>query len=179
MIIGVCGKAGSGKDTIANHLVKSYSFQRIALADPVREVVKHAFGLDEFTVCDRVEREKPLEYWDNYSVRQLLQFVATELFRDKFDKDIWVKTLWSNISKDLNKDYVISDVRFPNETNFLRNQNINFKLIKVVRDGCDGNVGISGHESEKYDLDSDCIMYNNTTIDDLNNRLDKMLLDLK
>ena len=45
MLIGVCGKAGSGKDTIADYLVKKYNFKKIALADPIKRMVEDVFVL--------------------------------------------------------------------------------------------------------------------------------------
>lgn len=34
MLIGICGQAGSGKDTVADHLCKNFSFVKVAFADP-------------------------------------------------------------------------------------------------------------------------------------------------
>ena len=39
MIIGLCGYAQSGKDTVANILVEKYGYQRIAFADPIRALL--------------------------------------------------------------------------------------------------------------------------------------------
>jgi dephospho-CoA kinase len=40
MLVGVCGKAGAGKDTIADYLVNAYKFKKIALEDPIKRLVK-------------------------------------------------------------------------------------------------------------------------------------------
>lgn len=42
-LVGITGQAGSGKDEIANHLVKEHGFQKVALADPIKR-----FGLNVF-----------------------------------------------------------------------------------------------------------------------------------
>lgn len=42
MIIGITGTLGSGKDTVAEHLVKKYGFTSIGTGDIVREFVKEA-----------------------------------------------------------------------------------------------------------------------------------------
>jgi dephospho-CoA kinase len=36
MLIGLSGKAGAGKDTVADYLVRCYKFQRMAFADPMK-----------------------------------------------------------------------------------------------------------------------------------------------
>lgn len=43
-IIGVSGQAGSGKDTVADHLIKSHRFTRVALADPLKRFGQEVFG---------------------------------------------------------------------------------------------------------------------------------------
>ena len=177
MLIGVCGKAGSGKDTVGTHLVDKYRFERVALADPIRRIVQDIFVLDDKTVYDRVEREKELEHWEGWTVRTLLQFIGTELFRDNIVDDIWVRSLWLRIKENPHKNYVITDIRFPNELNFFKEKyNGNFISIKVERDGCVGNdVGLGMHKSEQYDLDTDYVIDNNETIYDLNLKVDKII----
>lgn len=46
MIIGISGIAGSGKDTLADFLVKENSFVKVALADPLKRIAKEVY---EFT----------------------------------------------------------------------------------------------------------------------------------
>jgi hypothetical protein len=118
MLIGICGKAGAGKDTIGDYLVKKYNFKKIALADPIKRIVKDVFVLDDHTVYDRVEREKELENWKGWSVRKLLQFIGTELFRNNIDDSVWVKSLWYRIKNDADNNYVVTDIRFPNELKY-------------------------------------------------------------
>jgi hypothetical protein len=177
MLVGICGKAGAGKDTIADHLIKEYGFERISLADPIKRLVKDVFVLDNDTVYDRIKREEPLDQWNGWSVRKLLQFIGTELFREKIDDEIWVKSLWFRIQNNKEKNFVISDVRFKNELDFFNNMASKgeFMSIKVVRDGHDGSVGIKGHASEAYDLDAQFIVTNNGTFRDLYKQVDEIL----
>jgi hypothetical protein len=129
------------------------------------------------TVYDRVAREQPLPQWNNWSVRRFLQFIGTELFRRNIDDAIWVKSLWYRVKSDPSSNYVVSDVRFPNELEYLAANCPHFFTIKVKRNGCDGNVGNKGHESEAYDLETNYTIDNNNTFDNLYAYVDNILLD--
>lgn len=47
LIIGLCGPAGSGKDTIADQLVKKYKFVKMANADLLKRMAKLAFNFTD------------------------------------------------------------------------------------------------------------------------------------
>jgi len=176
MLVGICGKAGAGKDTIGDHMVDEYGFEKISLADPIKRITQDIFVLDDYTVHDRVAREKDLPDWKGWSVRKLLQFIGTELFRENIDTEIWVKSLWLRVKKNPDKNYVVTDIRFPNEMEFFQDKGKeDFVSIKVIRDGFDGAVGLSGHESEKYDLEAEHTLYNNGEISDLHKDIDKLM----
>lgn len=181
MLVGVCGKAGSGKDTVGDYLVKQYNFNRIALADPIKRLVEDVFVLDKHTVYDRIAREQPLDRWPSWTVRKLLQFIGTELFRENIDDAIWVKSLWYRICDDSKNNYVVTDVRFPNELQYFKDnaKNGQFVSLKTVRKGCDGSVGLHGHASEAYDLEAQYVLENNGTLEDLYNRVDGVMNSYK
>jgi len=177
MLIGIGGKAGTGKDTVGAYLVSKYKFNKIALADPIKRIVKDIFVLDDHTVYDRFAREQPLKRWPDWTVRKLLQFVGTELFRNNIDEAIWVKSLWYRVQDDPKGNYVITDIRFPNELEYFKtNAGDNFTFMKVVRDGYTGQVGLTGHASEAYDLESDIIIENNGTFEDLYKKVDDIFI---
>lgn len=46
-IIGICGKASSGKDTSAKYLVEKYGYVQISLAEPIKDFSKHLFGFSQ------------------------------------------------------------------------------------------------------------------------------------
>ena len=43
-VLGVTGKAGSGKDTVCDYLVKTHGFKKIALATPLKEIVEKVYS---------------------------------------------------------------------------------------------------------------------------------------
>lgn len=59
-IIGITGAAGSGKDTVADILVKNHGFVRVALADPMKRFCKGIFGFtDEQLWGESEKRDVP------------------------------------------------------------------------------------------------------------------------
>lgn len=60
MIVGISGRANSGKDTVANYLVNQYKFTKIALADPLKRFVMEVFDFSEEQLWGSSEkREEP------------------------------------------------------------------------------------------------------------------------
>lgn len=63
------------------------------------------------------------------TVREILQFVGTELFRLQMDPDIWVKSIFRRRYRD-DDIILVADCRFPNEASYSRERGL---LIKVER----------------------------------------------
>lgn len=47
MIIGLLGRAGAGKDTVADFLVKDHNFVKVALADPLKRICRDVFAFTD------------------------------------------------------------------------------------------------------------------------------------
>ena len=128
MIIGICGLIGSGKDTIAAHLVQSHGYMRYSWATPLKDIASVLFGWDrdmlEGTTADlRALREQRDDWWSNkldkdWSPRYALQYVGTEVMRNSLHPDIWVLAGQRRIAG--MGDVVIPDTRFPNEIEAIR-----------------------------------------------------------
>ena len=56
MLIGITGKAGVGKDTVAEHLWHKHSFVRIGLADPLKRAAQEIFGLTDEQTWSKIGR---------------------------------------------------------------------------------------------------------------------------
>lgn len=163
-LIGIHGRAGSGKDTIANYIAETFSScYGEPFAGPLKEGAAASFGIDLDDFYDSEAKEKVSPAW-GVSPRQIAQFFGTEMFRDTILKllpnvgnDFWIHRLCKKINGDI--DYIeyeegdtviITDVRFANEVEFvLANNGI---IFHVTRELADGNVGIGGHSSETFDL---------------------------
>ena len=130
MIIGICGLIGSGKDTIADYLIRKHNFQKISFADKLKDSVSVMFDwdrelLDGKTDESRAWREEIDEYWtketgETITPRLVLQLFGTECMRDGFYDGIWVSMLKKKVTENPDINWVIPDVRFENEVKVLK-----------------------------------------------------------
>lgn len=142
MIIGLLGLINSGKGTVANQLVNEYNFRQDSFASSLKDACSAIFDwprnmLEGDTTESREWREQIDPWWSeqlnmpNFSPRLALQVIGTEALRNNFNQDLWFLTLQNRVRKNPNQPVVISDVRFPNEIDFIRKQK--GILIKVNR----------------------------------------------
>jgi deoxynucleotide monophosphate kinase-like protein len=180
--IGLAGKSGSGKDLIADYIEKQYGFQKIAVADGIREEINTYL---QYTLAREAARQDfPPSFslvlaafknavWDKPTtpeIRIMLQWWGTE-FRRSSDPDYWVKKL----SVRLNNDdcIVISDVRTPDEMRVVRAAG--GEVWFVERSGVD-SVGIEDHYTEiaLVGVEFDRRIKNDATVDHLKLQIDSM-----
>jgi len=140
MIIGICGFAGAGKDTVANILIEKYDFHKLSFAGILKDIVAKIFDwnrklLEGDTNESREWRETKDEWWSNklgkeITPRWVLQNIGTDIMRNNFHPDIWILALEKQLFK--YKNVVITDCRFPNEIDLIK-QNNGF-IINVIRE---------------------------------------------
>lgn len=117
MLIGLCGAAGAGKNTVAEFLTDSdgCTFMQMAFADPLYECVSKITGLPVTRLKDRDVKEAVIP-WLGKSPRQLLQTLGTEWGRGTVHPEIWIRIAMERASQHLDfNSVVITDVRFDNE----------------------------------------------------------------
>lgn len=156
------GVMGSGKDTCVDYLCTKYpEHTRISFAGALYDILSYAQEKCGF------EKNKD---------RKFLQFIGTEWARN-INENVWVDIV---LGKDIKGVGLLSDIRFPNEFNALKNNG--WICIKVTRDNIDKNRvgnGDNTHSSELSindikDEEWDFIINNNSTLEDLYKRLDKI-----
>ena len=187
-LIGITGKSGSGKSSVADYLVNNFlDLDKFAFATALKESCAKAFGLDIYSFYGSEEKETVHPLW-GVTPREIAQFVGTELFRQKINEilpitlgpNFWVKRLFGYMQGSLPDDAgtylnldgtvcVIEDVRFQNEVEFIEKNNGH--IISVIKEGDIHEVGIPGHESEKQQLvfsnDHLTVVHNDRTLEDL------------
>lgn len=164
MIVMLMGSAGSGKTTVGNMLQKHYYFKPLSFADAVKDVTSVIFGwerhlLQGHTSASRAFREEVDEVWSyrfgsEVTPRLMLQKVATEAIRNNIHQDIWAYSVVEKLRKSRSdfytneKDFVITDSRFPNEINIIKKH---FKDVVIVR----------VNSPTKFDWEPDAVEYMN------------------
>ena len=190
MIIGMCGLIGTGKDTVADILVNNYNFIKVSFADKLKDGVATVFSWDRemlegTTDESRTWREQKDEFWiretnEHITPRLVLQMFGTDCMRNGFYNGIWVSIVKQQIINNPNKNFVIPDVRFPNEAKMIKE--VNGEVWRICRGPDpqwfisyvkDNIVPTDVHESEWQwaKLDFDCVIHNNDTIIDLKNQV--------
>ena len=190
MIIGMCGLIGTGKDTVADILVNNYNFIKVSYADKLKDGVATVISWDRemlegTTDESRTWREQKDEFWsretnEHITPRLVLQMFGTDCMRNGFYNGIWVSIVKQQIINNPNKNFVIPDVRFPNEAKMIKE--VNGEVWRICRGPDpqwfisyvkDNIVPTDVHESEWQwaKLDFDCVIHNNDTIIDLKNQV--------
>ena len=176
MIIGLVGYIGSGKGTVGDILVRDHQYYKFAFADALKDAVSQIFVwprglLEGDSNASRAFRERVDPWWSHkfgYEVtpRLILQKFGTEACRHGIADNIWIAALEKRIEG--YENVVISDVRFPNEIDFVRSAG---GVIIRVRRGEDptpeelSKMHISETAWNSYD--PDFVIHNEGTLDDL------------
>jgi hypothetical protein len=198
-IIGICGFIGSGKDTAADYLVNFHEFRRDSFAATLKDAVAAVFGWDRELLEGRTKsarewREQVDPWWSErlnmpeLTPRLALQLWGTEVCRRAFHDDIWIASLEARL-RNSRDNIVISDCRFPNEIKAIKQAG--GKVIWVQRGELPSwhimaakanhgdmfakeklkSLGIHASETAWVGTEFDYIIDNNSTVDELYNRI--------
>lgn len=170
-LIGITGRARSGKDTAATILRVYHGFHRMAFADPLKSAVSTLFKVPADTVFSDAIKELQLPFWD-LKFRDILQRFGTESMRDVFGQDFWIRRWlldYAPIRDSVN--VVVTDVRFENEAQTIRDYG--GVIIHLHRDeaGLTGSEGRHRSEGGVMQNPYDVIVYNNGTLVELAEKL--------
>lgn len=175
--IGLIGKARSGKDTAAAHLVQTRAYTRLAFADPLKDM---ALTINPYI---------PTGYGVTVRLSSLIADVGWEYAKDKYpevrrvlqstgqtvrehDEGFWVDVLRRkvNTAESWNLPVVVTDVRYENEADMLRSRG--FHLVRIIRpERLNGSAAIHTSETALDGFAADATIYNTAGIADLHARI--------
>ena len=157
LILGLCGLPRTGKDTffkIVDDYLPGY-FTREAFADNLyhecAEIFHHMKVMNKMSFWELLKNDKS-------KLRPFVKVWATEVRRDLCDKDYWVHAIKCNTNT------VITDVRFPNEAEYILSKK--GILIYIEKDGIEPTNHPSDTNIEGLSKMSKYTIKNNGSLED-------------
>jgi len=165
-VIGITGLAQNGKSSAAKRLEERWNYEPFAFADRLKSM---ALVLDPFVPInhlgwdhsdeevDELMRLSALvtaEGWEKAKakpeVRRFLQVLGTEGARGHFGPNVWVDALDIQLSESYAQDAVISDVRFQNEVDYVKElAGTMLRVVRIMPDGQPFRATDGAHASER------------------------------
>jgi dephospho-CoA kinase len=179
--VALTGRMRSGKDSAAAYLIEKHGFVRFAFADGLKRICRELF---------------PDQFADGSKPRTLLQGVGVAM--REFDPDVWVNATMREIARyqyDTERtlwhrpNYVITDLRFPNEYARLRaegfviirvNASDETRIQRMIDAGDAFTAADLEHETERH-IDSFAVDYeidNNGSLAELYAQVDAVMSDI-
>lgn len=199
--IGLSGKAKTGKNTVADLIVTHLDLNRDeyrirAFADPMKEIMKIMFpGADNECLYGASElrekvisnkflnrdfHRKPLTYRSGLTdIGKYAREYNENIWIYNLDYDLnnWVPNIDRTSSSRYKSAYIVSDCRFINEFNYLREQG--FYLIRILRKGTNSGIDVSEVEQEQIPNESfDKVIHNDYSIDVLSEEVRQIINEL-
>lgn len=183
VILGMGCKAQVGKDTAADYLMdKDSSFAKVAFADKLKQVCMLLFGLTHEQCYGPKEVKETVDPRYGMSPREIMQKVGDGM--RKIYPSIWIDTVFYSTIPELEKEgysnFVISDVRYPNEGDRLKEIEGAF-VVRVDRDAGGTEIGADHPSETSMDNyhDWDFIIKNNGTLEEYYDNIDQVLEEIK
>ncbi len=177
LLIGVTGEKGHGKDTVCARLA-AFGYERHAWADELKAIACHLWDLSPEQAHGTIEQKEAIDERWGVASRHFFQILGTDVAR-KGHAETWIRFLLLKLARlsmkgpelpTLSAGYAVSDLRFPNEADAIRQHG--GIIVRVVRDFRTG-VG-ENHASERgvRKIKADYVLVNDSTVGDLHGVVD-------
>lgn len=180
VVIGLHGPIGSGKNYIAKMIQRLFQYKLIeecAFAQPLKTITCEMFGLEaKVPYTEEGKASNTTWVWQQLNpsiakgrtgfitVREALQLVGTELFRECWCQEFWTIHMSEKL-KSFNADgveiTVITDVRFENEAKLVRE--LGGTVVHIIGRGTP-NTGHKSEQTLEFVVGKDFLLSNNPTI---------------
>jgi hypothetical protein len=131
IIILLRGFSNSGKDFVGNIIINQYGYKQFSFADSLKKIVSEKYNIP-LELFYSQEGKKMIYNNNNYNNITYRQLLIDEALRLKeTDPDIFAKHCSNSISNNSMKRIIITDWRFNNELDVLKQKFPNAKIIPV------------------------------------------------
>lgn len=165
-VIMANGLIASGKDTLADTLVKYKGYEKFSLATVLKEFTSKKYGFNE-QLCYTQKGKNIVIPWAYRSVRQLL-IIESEKAKENdayFFANACIKSILSSGCKKI----VISDFRFPEEYHRFKEVFADVRTVKVVRPGNVVQDFASEHQLDDFVFDLEIM--NDSTLENFEEKI--------
>ncbi len=193
IVIGLIGRSRVGKDTFGKMLAEELfnrtgkRFILMAYAEELKKRIQLDFDLSYDQLWGDKKEEEDLRYPKKeggyWTGREIMQFMGTECFR-AVDNNFWIKELFRIVNDNGFKYVIITDVRFPDEAQPVKERDGFIIQVSSNREIV-GTVHNQKHASEVSMTNYDKIDFkinNNGSLEELRStavQLVDMLLQIK
>lgn len=188
IVIGLAGPKGCGKDLACQLIIQSFdgNWERVAFADPIKNTVANLFhiGRDlkrdlkqqfQAQTLDTIKRLQTVSLIDNNTGQRYGEFTGRDLIRDigmlmrGYDDTQFNDYVKNKIESNPNTNWIITDVRFANEIELVRQ--LGGKIIEIHRPG----YSYDGHITESGVVKGDYHVFNNGTVESFKQQLEAVM----
>lgn len=170
-IIGISGKIGSGKDTLADMIIKlSPTFEKKSYAYKLKKTGSFLTGTEENLWFTQEGKNVYLPDWE-MTIGQFQQKLGTEAVRCGLHNEGWIISLFADLKFD--SHWVVPDMRFKNEADaILKRGGV---TVRINGDPAKVRANSSRDLSHPSEIDLDdynnfhFVYDNNGTLQDLEN----------
>lgn len=159
------GKAGAGKDTVADHIYGQVSSPRphpLRFSEPLKQTVASIFGWSSQMLGNLAYKEERLPHalltYDGrplWTRREVLQYIGTDVFRT-MDPAVWINAALRAAAGRANQfdcsGFICTDCRFPNELEAIKNHFGQVLVVRLVKVG--GAQTLASSHSSETEIDS-------------------------
>ena len=183
LVIGIAGRAGSGKSLIADHLIARHGFERRKFATALKAMTRTFLayaGADEALIERMIEgdlKDRSTALLNGRSPRDAMIALGHDWGREQMDRNLWVDTEFRAIGRDRPEAIVFDDVRYPNEVDTI--SRLGGVLWRVHRPAHLNPIKVVEHESEALDVIPNRTFRNDSTPGMLRAEVDMAVAVLK
>lgn len=201
-IILLSGYKMSGKDTVGKYLVEQHGFVRLAMADALKDYVAEKYGIIRKDLDDPGKKEQPLSPYpvhttDTFTgaIHRLLaaEFHTAHLGQGvgqaywtpralcilegsigrAVDPQFWTAEVAKEIGFLSGANFVVTDVRYHSEVEFLKGRFPESRIVRVSRGGPPDTLDPSERDLDNYIPDH--VLENTGTIEELHEQVKALL----
>lgn len=175
-LIGLSGKRGSGKNTVATMMQEAnYFYQEHAFASKLKYFATQLIG-EGYDVYSQQGKTEFIPEW-GMTVGELLQRLGTDAIRNGLHQQAWVLACFAGIEPDAYA--IVTDCRFPNEVDAIQARGgivlrIEGDPLKQHGDGTRDDAHSSETALDGY-KGFDGFIYNDGTLEDLRGQVEGVL----